>query len=309
MAPPGRPANNIKMIDLGSDHGMRGISEVNDMKGIRGRILRQIVLWVGLWLAAGQGLAQEPLVFSAAPRETPEQGEQLYGPLVERMSEVLGVPVIYRHPGSWLTYQRDMRNDAYDILLDGPHLIAWRMAELNHRPVARMPGTLRFYLLVREGDDSVGALQDLVARKICSVAPPNLAPLVMLAEYPDVIRQPVIHSARRGMRQAFDEFRAGECDAVALPTNFYHNQLSDDERRGTRILFESPPLPNQGFSVGERVDEVQSARLRELMTATNEPAVAAVLRTFARDAQVFIPANDDEYRPHDRLLKGVLFGW
>lgn len=297
------------MIDPGSEQRIRGISEVTDMKGIYGRILRQIVLWSGLWLASGQALAQEPLVFSSAPRETPEEGAKLYGPLVERMSQVLGVPVIYRHPGSWLTYQRDMRNDAYDILLDGPHLIAWRMAELNHRPVARMPGALRFYLVVRESDDSIGGMQDLVARKICSVAPPNLAPLVMLAEYPDVIRQPLIQSARHGMRQAFDEFRAGQCDAVALPTNFYHNQLSDEDRRGTRILFESAPLPNQGISVSARVDEAQSARLRELMTDANEPAVAAVLRTFARDAQGFIPANDDEYRPYDRLLKGVLFGW
>jgi ABC-type phosphate/phosphonate transport system substrate-binding protein len=279
------------------------------MKPILHRMLRSVLLCAMAWTVTGPAAAEDHLVLSAAPRETPEQAEQLYGPLAERMSELLGRPVIYRHPGSWLAYQRDMRNDAYDILLDGPHLISWRMEEIGHQPLVRMPGGLRFYVVAPEHDSPVKALDDLVAKRICAVAPPNLASLVVLAQYPDVIRQPLIHPARRGMRHAFDEFRAGRCEAVALPTNFYDNILSEEDRRGTRVIFHSDPLPNQGISVSSRVGGEERARLVELFTTVGEQSTAPILQRFARGAEAFIPASEAEYQPHYRLLQGVIFGW
>lgn len=272
-------------------------------------LLRSVLLCATAWAVTGQVVAEDHLVLSAAPRETPEQAEQLYGPLAERMSELLGRQVTYRHPGSWLAYQRDMRNEAYDILLDGPHLISWRMEEIGHQPLVRMPGTLRFYVVVLEDGPPISGLEDLVAKRICAVAPPNLASLVALAQYPDVIRQPLIQPARRGMRHAFDEFRAGRCEAVALPTNFFDNVLSEGDRQGTRVIFHSDPLPNQGISVSGRLSDEDRTRLVGLFTTAGEPTIAPVLHRFARSAEAFVPASEAEYRPHYRLLKGVIFGW
>ncbi|MFN2349406.1 MAG: PhnD/SsuA/transferrin family substrate-binding protein [Thioalkalivibrio sp.] len=174
------------------------------------------------------------------------------------------------------------------------------MQEFGHEPLVKLPGSLEFVLLVNaaQGEGAVTAMGDLVARRICSVAPPNLAPLVVLACYPDVVRQPLIHPARRDMRQALEQFRAGQCDAVVLPTNFYNNILSDADRQGLHVLFRSEPLPNQGISVGTRVSEQDRARLVQLITTTGEPTVQPVLQVFARNAERFVPATREEYEPH-----------
>ncbi|WP_245795266.1 PhnD/SsuA/transferrin family substrate-binding protein [Thioalkalivibrio denitrificans] len=273
------------------------------------RLVRSGLLVLVAWLGMGQVAAQGPLVLTAAPRENPEQGMQLYGPLAQRMSEALGREVQYRHPGNWLAYQRDMRNEVFDIVLDGPHLIAWRIHEIDHAPLARMPGQLMFVVIVPETDTSIQSLDDLVARRVCAVAPPNLAPLVLLSQYPNTIRQPMIHPARRGMQQAFEQFRAGECVAAALPAGFYNNILSDEDREGTRILFRSEGLPQQGFTAGPRVDEQGRQALRELLTTDGEQSTAPLLRRFAGDATRLIPVAQGEYDPHYLLLKGVIFGW
>ncbi|HSP00326.1 MAG TPA: PhnD/SsuA/transferrin family substrate-binding protein, partial [Thioalkalivibrio sp.] len=181
----------------------------------------------------------------------------------------------------------------------------------GHEPLVKLPGSLEFVLLVKaaQGEGAVTAMGDLVARRICSVAPPNLAPLVVLARYPDVVRQPLIHPARRGMGQALEQFRAGQCDAVVLPTNFYNNILSDADRQGLDVLFRSEPLPNQAISVGPRVSEQDRARLVQLFTTTGEPTVQPVLQVFARNAERFVPASREEYEPYAMLLRGVIFGW
>ncbi|MFN2349405.1 MAG: PhnD/SsuA/transferrin family substrate-binding protein [Thioalkalivibrio sp.] len=69
---------------------------------------------------AAQLGAQEELVLTSAPRESVQEGQALYEPLARRFGEALGRAVVYRHPGNWLAYQRDVKNDAYDIILDGP---------------------------------------------------------------------------------------------------------------------------------------------------------------------------------------------
>lgn len=275
------------------------------------KVMAIAMAWVLLLPASARLAAQEALVLTSAPRESVQEGQALYEPLARRLEEVLGRPVVYRHPGNWLAYQRDLKNDAYDIILDGPHLVSWRMQEFGHAPLVKLPGSLEFVLLVNagQGEAAVTGLEGLVARRICSVAPPNLAPLVVLAQYPDVVRQPLIHPARRGMSQALEQFRAGQCDAVALPTNFYNNSLSDADRQGLRVLFRSAPLPNQAISVSRRVTEQERVSLVELFTTPGEPTVRSVLQVFARNAERFVPVTGDEYEPHYMLLRGVVFGW
>ncbi|KPJ93231.1 MAG: hypothetical protein AMJ53_07800, partial [Gammaproteobacteria bacterium SG8_11] len=65
------------------------------------------------------------LILSAPPRELPEAGLKLYGPLASHLSELLGEKVIYQHPNNWLEYQRDLRRGVYDIVFDGPHFVSW----------------------------------------------------------------------------------------------------------------------------------------------------------------------------------------
>jgi hypothetical protein len=62
--------------------------------------------------------------------------------------------VRYEHPGNWLHYQRNLRNDMYDIVFDGPHFASWRMEHLEHDMLVKLPGNLQFYLLTGADNDN-----------------------------------------------------------------------------------------------------------------------------------------------------------
>ncbi len=71
----------------------------------------------------GEALAQaaDAIVFTAPPRETPEEGQQIYGPIAESLTRVTGHRIVYRHPQNWLSYQTEMLEGSYDLIFDGPH--------------------------------------------------------------------------------------------------------------------------------------------------------------------------------------------
>ena len=92
------------------------------------------------------------LILTAPPRETPEAGHAVYAPLARYLSVLLGEPVIYEHPINWKRYEKKMRNDEYDIIFDGPHFAAWRIESLLAKPLIKLPGSLRFVLVVKKSD-------------------------------------------------------------------------------------------------------------------------------------------------------------
>ncbi|MEJ2398266.1 MAG: PhnD/SsuA/transferrin family substrate-binding protein [Gammaproteobacteria bacterium] len=94
------------------------------------------LLVLGLWLFSSLASAQD-LILTAPPREKPAAGQKQYGPLAAYLTKLFGHKVKYVFPGNWLKYQRDMRNDKYDIIFDGPHFISWRILHLGNQAVVR----------------------------------------------------------------------------------------------------------------------------------------------------------------------------
>ena len=80
-------------------------------------------LSVGLLLLFQSAIAKD-LILTAPPREKPEAGQKLYGPIASYLTKLLGKKVVYKHPQNWLNYQHEMRHDKYDIVFDGPHFIS-----------------------------------------------------------------------------------------------------------------------------------------------------------------------------------------
>lgn len=247
-------------------------------------------------------LASAEYVFSAPPRETPEKGQEIYGPVAKYLSQKLGVPVTYRHPGNWLTYQFEMQRDKYDIVFDGPHFVSWRMAALGHEPVAKLPGQLVFYIVSR-GDSSVKTLEELSGRMVCGLAPPNLATLTVLAQYPNISRQPLIRETRN-FKQAYQMMRAGICHAAVLPNRWYKGlvtESSDDNR----TVFKSQGVANQAFSAGKRVSQQHKALLTQvLMAPEGKQAFPGFHKRFVKGKDI-LKASVTEYTGHAVLLKDV----
>jgi ABC-type phosphate/phosphonate transport system substrate-binding protein len=269
-----------------------------------------------MWLLLFGLLVFSPLIFAqdliltAPPREKPADGQKQYGPLADYLTKLWGRKVVYVHPGNWLKYQRDMREDKYDVIFDGPHFISWRMLHLGNEVVVQLPGALEFYLMAKKNDDKLNSIDDLVAKEFCGVPPPNLASLSIIAAFPNPVRQPVIKGIRGAGAAVFKAFMDGQCSAAVLRTAFYKKGLTDEQRAQVKIIYASKPYPNQGITVSKRVTaRERSLMVQALTVGDGVKATQPILKRFGGKATHFIPAKHDDYVGINTLLEGVIFGW
>ncbi len=253
------------------------------------------------------------LILTSPPRESLANGKKQYVPIANLLTKVLGEKVIYKQAKGWLFYQRDMREDKYDIIFDGPHFISWRIKRFGHIPVAKLPGYLRFIVVMKKGETGFGghvinSLEDLVNQPVCGLAPPNLAALTVLAQYKNAISLPDIISVKGGMNGAYKSFKRGKCKAVILRDKYFIKKVPKKEREGLVTLFRSGKIANQGITVSRRVTAAQRAKIITALTHET-PATMPTLRRFAGKAKKFIPATANDYKNYYKLLTGVIFGW
>lgn len=271
---------------------------------------RGLTLWGLLVVVAAPALAAD-LVMTAPPRESAEAGQKIYGPLAKHISTLIGANVVYQHPSNWLNYQRNMRDNKYDIIFDGPHFISWRHVHLKNDVLVKLPGTLEFYLIARAEDKSINTMGDLIGKKICGISPPNLSTLTILDRFRNPVRQPVIVGIKGGMGKVYQSFANGKCKAAVLRTTYFKKKLSKEQRDKLKILFHSAPLPNQGISVSTRLSAPAKNKILQSLTLGDGVKVSqgVVKRFGGKKAKAFIPAKNDEYIGHNMFLEGIIFGW
>lgn len=248
------------------------------------------------------------LVLTAPPREKADVGQAQYGPLAAELSELLDEKVTYQQPKGWLFYQRDMRADKYDIVFDGPHFISWRIKQFEHTPVAKLPGKLGFMVVTSKDNKKINDLMDLVNVSVCSIAPPNLSILTVLAKFDNPVRQPRQVSARGGMPGVYKAYKAGKCEAAVFRDKFYAKKIPEEERAGLKVIFKSPAITNQGISVSNRVSPEKRALIAAALTEVID-ATKPILKRFAPKAKKMVPASPEDYDVDYELLTGVVFGW
>jgi ABC-type phosphate/phosphonate transport system substrate-binding protein len=255
--------------------------------------------------------ASAELVFSSAPRGTPQQEQARYAPFVEAMSEWLGEKVVYVYPKDFTRYSFAMRRGEYDLVLDGPHLVAWRMTRIDHEPVAKLPGKITFLVAASEADPTLNGRDSLIARRVCGLASPHLGTLQYLAQYRNPVQQPTVFALRGGFKNVFKQFKAGKCDAVLLRDLYYDRKLNDVDKLGLHVVYDVPALPDQALTAGPRLNDEQKRILRERLT---NPVTAAgpakgILKPWTRGADAFVSARPEEYRGLEVLLTDSTWGW
>lgn len=245
--------------------------------------------------------AKADLVLSAPPRETPEAGLKTYGPLAEFLSQAIGEKVEYRYPDNWGIYQALMTKGEYDLVFDGPHFVSWRIQRLQHEPLAALSGKLGFVVVARQDDSHVHALKDLVGKKVCGHAPPNLATLTLFDQFTNPSRQPRLVETK-GFDGAYQGLLAGKCVGTVLPLEV-HKKLEGATAR-TRVLYTSELYPNQALTAGPHVSaEVRQKIAKALLQAEGTLASRQIATSFG--GSEFVTVTRDDYAGYDGLLKNT----
>lgn len=252
------------------------------------------------------------LILSAPPREKPAAGVKLYGPIAAYLSKLLGVSVTYKHPGNWLKYQREMRNDKYDFILDGPHFSSWRIKHLGHTPIVKLPGKLKFMLLADKNNADLDHADKLIGKKICGISPPHLSTLSVLDNYRNPVRQPIIKGIKGGMGKVTKSYFSNKsnCSAMVVRDKFFKKKMKKEQREKMKILFASKSMPNQALTASKRVSVVFKDKIRyELTKGGGVASTQGFVKRFAPKAKSLVPVKTGEYSGFNMLLEGVIFGW
>ena len=277
---------------------------------MRRKIISLLMGFMSLAGLTSAPFAHADYVLTAPPREDPASGQAVYGPLAEHLSSLLGEKVVYQHPGDWRSYERKMRDGAYDIIFDGPHFAAWRIEKGIAHPLVKLPGRLDFVVAVRADQPELRDVQSLIGKRVCVLPSPNLTAMTAYSMFQNPMRQPQFIPVRGGMPQLAEKVANGDCVAGVLRTSFYEKKLNDAQRQALRVLVRSQPLTNQGITVSNRLDAAARQKMASaLLTDDGRKAAGSLLSRFGSTEKGFEPASQDDYAGQNLLKQNMLFGW
>jgi ABC-type phosphate/phosphonate transport system substrate-binding protein len=258
-------------------------------------------LWILVVLSLTMfGPARAELILSSAPRDSQEKEEAVFQPITALLSKATGEKVTFRYGDNFLVYQSEMRKGTYDIVLDGPAFVSWRMAKLQHVPLVKFPGNLVFVAIAKNDNKKVETLKDLAGRTICAFPPPNLATLTILYEFDNPARQPLVLETQT-FQDAYTGVMTGKCMGGIMQAKLFKDM--DKDSKG-KVLFTSKPQPNQAFSAGPRVTAENRAKMTQALLAPEGVAATQKLREVFK-IQALEPATVEEYQGLAKLLRDV----
>lgn len=246
--------------------------------------------------------AAETITFSTPPTQSAERTISQYRPIAEFLSKATGTTVEIVPARNFLDYATRMRKGEFDLIFDGPHFIGWRIDNLDHEVLARLPGRLNFVVVTR-ADDKAENAEDLIGRRVCGPAPPNLATMSFLEQHTNPVRQPIMVVAP-GFGLALKCLKEGRADAAVMRDKFWAKQ----NQEGFKEVFRTKnAYPDRGVSVSRSIDAETRTKLREalLAMAGNEVVGKALADIGGAGEQGFVHATDEEYRGLGRLLREV----
>jgi ABC-type phosphate/phosphonate transport system substrate-binding protein len=249
--------------------------------------------------AAASDPSRETILFSAPPRGSEDEERAVYDPIARYLAKAIGREVVYRYTGSWGVYQTAMLKGDFDILFDGPHFNSFRHEHLKYNTVVKAPGNFEFVVFVHR-DAPVTKISELVGRPVCTHAPPNLGTLILLAQFPNPMRQPFMQSTE-GWGAIHDKVATHECIAGVSPLG---NLRKADKDKVMRIVFQEQPLPNQAFSVSPRLSSELQLRIQGALVAPEAEKALEPLRSAYALKGAFAVASNSEYAGYGAYLKG-----
>ena len=242
----------------------------------------------------------EPFVVSSSPSISQENAEKIFLPLTALLSRNTGKEFVYRYPANWPSYIQNMRLSKYHLLFDEPHIVSWRVENLQHTPILKLSGKLNFVIVARDRDSTIVQLADLAGYAVCAHSPPMMESLILFAQFVNPSRQPQLYQIE-SPAAGFTNLLAGNCRGAVLPTRLY-DTLSEGDNT-TRVLYLSASFPNWALSSGPTVTQDMRTQIRNIVLAPENSETMKGLASQWGDRPGLRRATASEYLGYSDLLK------
>lgn len=243
------------------------------------------------------------LVFSAPPRGTIGAESATYKPIAEHLSQAIGKKIVYKHPGNWLTYQKQMQEGDYDLVFDGPHFVSWRIVHTQHEPLVKLPGQLVFVVITDKDNAQVKTLGNLKGRTVCGFAPPNLATLTLFQQFSNPAQQPVLINVK-SFGDAYKGVIGGKCNAAVMRDKMFAKL--NKEKNLAKAIFTSSGVANQTFSAGPKIEHADRQKIIDALRSDQGMSKMEKFHSrFNKKGQPLQSVSRTDYLNLDKLLKDV----
>lgn len=244
----------------------------------------------------------QDLIFSAPPRGAIDAESATYQPIAKYLSQTIGKKIIYKHPGNWLTYQKQMQEGNYDLVFDGPHFVSWRTVHTRHEPLVKLPGLLVFVVITRK-DNTHKALENLKGRTVCGFAPPNLATLTLFDQFPNPAQQPVLINVK-SFGEAYKGVIGGKCNAAVMRDKMFAKLNKGKDLAQT--IFTSAGVANQAFSAGPKIEHADRQKIIDALRSDRGMSTMEKFHArFNKQGKPLQTTSKTDYQNLDKLLKDV----
>ncbi|VAW70228.1 hypothetical protein MNBD_GAMMA09-1579 [hydrothermal vent metagenome] len=241
-------------------------------------------------------------VFTAPPRETAQNGYKVYKSIAEFLTKATGYQFEYKQQNTWDEYVQGMRDEKYDLVFDGPHFVDWRIHNLGHRVLIKIPHLLQWRVIVRSDNRTITKLDDLAGKKVCAPGSPNFGMLNLFSHFKGAEKQPV-HVKVKGWNNVYDAVKSGDCVAGVLPKK--NHQIYDKSNTYTASIHTHLPYPNQAFTASKRISESLGDDIQQALLSEEGQQALKNLRIRYTGGSNLVGAEDEEYDSIYTLLMDV----
>jgi len=230
----------------------------------------------------------------------PDQIQQNYRPLAEYLTEKTGHTFSIKAYRNFLTYWSRMQKARdMDFVLDAAHFTDYRVQRKDYKVLVKFPDTVSFTVVTGE-NNFVFDMEELVSKKIATMASPGMGAVRLNGMFPNPVRLPFYIVASDSV-DAVESVLDGRADAAIIPS-----PLVGDYENLNSVL-STDPVPHMAMSASPEVpDEVALAVKQALLNATKTPEGKKMLEEMR--IEYFEDADARVYAGYAELLDGV-FGY
>jgi ABC-type phosphate/phosphonate transport system substrate-binding protein len=242
------------------------------------------------------------LIFGTPPTQSYELTKKNYQPLADYLSKQIGQQVIVKPAKSFHEYTRKMKNSYYDIILDGPHFIKYRIEKMKHIVLVKQPGKLKFAIVV-SSDNDIKNYKELMNKRVCSPATPHLGTLTFLDLYSNPIRQPLLIPVQ-SFKHAIACVKDNKAVAAVVRDKFWFKKVKN--KKDLKVLYITKnDMPARGLSVNKiTVNDLTQHKIISALTSKKaKKLIKKALSTVG--GTKFVKAKQAEYANLNELLSMV----
>jgi hypothetical protein len=257
--------------------------------------LRAIALALTLSSITGQACADE-LALAVHPVLSEQETRRIYQPLADYLTRSTGHKVKIATTSNFLVHWQLTRRNSYQLILEGPHMVDYRLSKMGYHVVARMPDIISYTLVAHEDQLAMEPV-DLVGKPIASMPAPSLGAVCLNQFFPNPLRQPVLVEVDH-LEAAVERVLAGKSAGAIIPSAMV-GRFS-----GLTTVAATEQAPAPGISAAPEVSpQVRQAIAKALLAAHENPEGRAALEVLKIPR--FEAALPGHFAGQARLLEGM----